>query len=50
MHRPVGTRALSYPPRVTGLDGYKSYPMLKDDPMLGILELAVNRTQFTVMG
>ena len=38
------------PSIVTGLDGYRSYPMLKGDPILGIRELAVNRIQFTVMG
>ena len=49
-HSPVGTKARANPSIVTGLDGYRSYPMLKGDPILGIRELAVNRIQFTVMG
>ena len=33
-----------------GLDGYKSYPILKGDPIRGIRALAVKSTQFTVTG
>ena len=46
----MGTKTRSYPSMVTGLDEYRSYPMLKGDPILGIRELAVNRTQFIVTG
>ena len=35
---------------VTGLAGYRSYPMEKGDPILGTRALAVKRTQFTVTG
>ena len=46
----MGTKTRSYLSMVTGLDGYRSYPMEKGDPMLGTRALAVKRTQFIVTG
>ena len=41
----MGTKTRPYPSMVTGLAGYRSYPMLKGDPIRGTRALAVNRTQ-----
>ena len=46
----MGTKTRPYPSMVTGLAGYRSYPMLKGDPIRGIRAPADNRTQFTVTG